>query len=129
MALLDDLKTRIEGLSTGYTVDLGYLSDDTDKRIVIYEYQGLRADHGLGMPGLQFEYPGVQVVSRGVPTDYAGPRAALNLVFLDFPKMQAATVGGSVIKFVRANQSPFFLKRDEKQRVLFAVNFIIQKNA
>jgi hypothetical protein len=28
---------------------------------------------------------------------------------------------------VKARQAPFFLKRDEKQRVYFAVNFMIDK--
>lgn len=130
MAFLDDVRTRIVGIPvTGYDVDCGYMSDDSDQRVTLYEYTGIRPDHGFGFPGLQFEYPGLQVVVRGAATDYAGPRAIIQAIFLDLPKLQATTVGGTVFKFVRPQQSPFFLKRDEKQRVWFAANFIVWKNA
>ena len=126
-ALLDALKTRIETLAiTGWTVDLSYMSDDTDKRIAVYEYQGRPADHGFGVPGMQFVRPGIQVVVRSSALDYAGARAIAELVFQDFPKIQATSISGNYVTMVQPLQAPFYLRRDDRQRPYVVANYIFE---
>jgi hypothetical protein len=125
--LLNEIGTRITGLVTGYAIDKGTMMDDTDKRIALYETVGFESEPGFSVTGVQWEHPGLQVVTRGQPTDYEGPRAAIETIYADLTEIQAATLSGVSYLMVKARQAPFFLKRDEKQRVYFAVNFMIDK--
>lgn len=129
MALLDDVLTRLGTLTlTGYTVDAGHISDDSDKRVAVYEYMGRASETGFGVSGLQYEWPGLQVVVRGDPHDYVGPRGIIETIYKDLPKVQAVQIGtGGYYHMFRPQQAPFFMKRDDRHRIYLAVNFIVEK--
>lgn len=131
MTLLGDIATRLGTLSggalSGYTVLTGFRPDYPDKIVVIYETGGRGASLGFGVAGIQFEYPSIQVLARGEADDYAGPRAVLEAVYQDLPKVQATTLNSTTYHTIIALQAPFLLERDPKRRVVLVVNFNIEK--
>ncbi len=126
--VLDEIATKIATLvAVGTLITKGSLSATTDVCVTVYETGGQGADLGLGVNGIQFEYPTVQVVARGVPSDYYGPRVMVDQVYKGLPKVQAAALSGVYYHWIKPASAPFLLKRDEKDRVLIAVNFNIEK--
>ncbi len=117
-----------EGLGTvGTDLFSGYMPDKPDACGCVYEYGGERAELGFGVAGVQFENPSVQVVFRGAPQDYAGPRAAAETAYRALAEVQATTLSSTRYLIVHPKQSPFEMKRDEAERVYIACNFDVRK--
>lgn len=129
MAMLNEIATRLSALSalSTYSIKKGHRPDAPDKVVSLYETGGAGADLGFGTPGIQFEHPGIQVLVRGAADDYEGPRAAIQAIYLDLPKVQGASLSGTAYHTILPVQTPFVLERDEKRRVVFAVNFNVEK--
>lgn len=130
MTLLDEIAVFLvaQGVGVlGSTLFKGLMPDSPHACVAIYEYGGRPAITGFSKPGIQHEYPGLQVVSRGVAFDYAGPRAKIELAYRALSTVQAQTLSGAKYLMLRAQQSPFVLERDGSNRVKFAVNFIAEK--
>ena len=128
--LLDDITTRIELLSAiaGYTVDKGRLSEDTDKRIVVFESDGKPSRLGFSDAGLRYEFPMLQILVRGEVTDYEGPRDVIEAIYQDLPKVQATALSGTTYFTIKPQGPPVFYRRDENERNSFSVRFLIWKS-
>jgi len=128
MALLEEIRTQILTILGGAPlVTCGSLSSTVDVCTAVYETGGAGADLGLGVDGIQYEYPTVQVVCRGAADDYATPRATAQLIYKGLPKVQADSLTGVYYHIIRPLNCPFLMRRDENRRVLIAVNFICTK--
>ena len=128
MAFLEEIRTQIIAILGGTPlVTCGELSRSTDVCTTVYETGGGGADLGLGVDGIQYEYPAIQVVCRGAAKDYATPRATAQLIYKGLPKIQAESLSGVYYHWIRPMQAPFVLRRDENERVLIAVNFLCEK--
>lgn len=130
MGTLLELATYLadQGLGTvGTDLHMGWMPNEPDVSGAVYEYGGERAEHGFGTPGVKFENPSVQVVFRGAPQDYEGPRAKAETAFLKLAEVQARELSGTRYLIVRPKQSPFEMKRDEAMRVYIACNFDVRK--
>lgn len=129
MAILDALKTRIETLSiSGYVVKTGYMPATPDKVIALYEYGGNPPEFGFSQAGLLYGRPGLNIKVRGAADDYVGPRAIMDAIWQDLPKIQATTLSGysGLIHMIRPTGSPTVFERDGNKRVVFNVNFILE---
>lgn len=99
----------------------------------LYEYGGMAPEKGFGTAGVHFENPAFQVVFRGEPDDYDGPRAKAETAYLELAKVEAQTLsagaGGTSAFYheITPQQAPFHLKRDESRRHHFAINFLAEK--
>jgi hypothetical protein len=128
MAFLEEIRTQIITILGGAPlVTCGTLSTSVDVCTAIYETGGAGADLGLGVDGIQYEYPAIQVVCRGAAKDYATPRATMQLIYKGLPKVQAEALSGVYYHTIRPMQAPFVLRRDENERVLVACNFLCTK--
>lgn len=114
-------------LPTIGTIVLGTLPAAPNRVTALREYSAAPADPGFGVDGVQFEYPGLQVLVRGEPQDYAEPRARIEALYQAGAKVQVKTLSGVQHLMWLAQQSPFLLERDEPNRFVFAVNFVCQK--
>ena len=130
--ILKELKTRI-GTIIGITfaIRLGFAPDDLDEVIVLRETGGTGAELGFGVAGIQYEHPVIHVEVRGAPKDYAAPRAQLELIFQDLPKVQADTLtsgaeSGYYLTII-PRQAPFLAYIDEKRRPVLISVFDITK--
>ena len=57
------------------TISIGSIPSSPDATGVLYEYGGQSAERRYGITGVGYENPAFQLVFRGVPGDYSGPRA------------------------------------------------------
>lgn len=124
--IADHLATS--GLGTvGDDLFYGTMPSTPDACGVVYEYQGAPSELGFGVPGVQFEAPAVQVVFRGVPDDYDGPRGQAELAYRALATVQATALGGTNYLLITPQQAPFLLARDDARRVLIACNYVAEK--
>ena len=65
--------------AVGAYIRVGFMPDTPNSLLTVYEYGGAPPEGGLGVTGIQYEWPGVQIVCRGEPNDYAGPRAKIEI--------------------------------------------------
>ena len=134
MSVLNDvgafLAAAPQSLGTvGTDLFLGTMPSDPNACGAVYETGGLAPEGGFGVLGVQYETPGVQVVFRGDPHDYAGPRAKAETAYRSLAAVQPGTIVGGSAQYltVHPQQSPFLMRRDENQRVYIACNFLCQK--
>jgi hypothetical protein len=126
--LLDEIATRIGTLGlSGYTITTGHRPDTPDKVVTIYETGGAAAELGFGVAGIQFEHPTIQVVVRAAANDYETARNAMQLIYVDLPKVQGTTLSGTTYHLIIPAQAPFLLERDVQRRPVLVVNFAITK--
>ena len=131
---LTEIKTRVAATLftngfTGYSVSRGEMPDKPDKMVTLQMYPGNAPMLGFGQAGLQYESPGLQMAVRGETTDYDGPMAVIDILYADLVTVQGEYLSGTRYQIIRANQQPFLLARDGKQRCVWAVNFICEKDA
>jgi len=136
MSVLNELAAKLAALGVGTVgtdIFLGAMPEDVAACCALYEYGGSAPEFALGAPGVAFENPSVQVVFRGTPHDYAGPRAKAETAYRGLAAVEAtalsAGAGGtsSFYHTVHPMQSPFLLRRDESERVYIATNYAITK--
>jgi len=89
-----------------------------DDCICLYETKGLKPTAFFNGEGV--EYRGLQIMCRG--TSYEDVESTINSIY---KALQTTIVNGMSFN---AQQSPFSLGKDEKDRWEFSVNFIIIKN-
>lgn len=127
--LLTELSARITSQSlvnTGYTVFTGYLPPSPHLAIALYETGGTGMERFFG-GSAPVDRAGLQVVVRGAPQDYATPRRQMEKLYQGLSDWTAFTQSGvRYLNFVPL-QSPFVFNRDETERVVFAVNFLVWK--
>ena len=116
------------GLGTvGTDIFLGELPASPYACGVVYEYGGIAPEKSFSTSTLRFETPAVQVVFRGLPGDYASPRAKAATAFAGLAAIEATTLSGTIYYEITPQQSPFMLTRDENECVLIATNYLCQK--
>lgn len=89
-----------------------------DTATVVRQYAGSPPDHSL--EGGQTERPGIQVMCRSRTPSTAETNIEAAFTLLDGAKF---TQGGKSVYMMLANQSPFYLGKDEAGRLLFVCNF------
>lgn len=121
MALLDDLKTALDGGgvtggSTGWATYLGYMPPTPDMVVVAFEAGGDPPDQSSGT---RYAFPSFQIQVRGSALGYEAARTKMDevLVLLD-----DGTVSGLTFVFA-ANSGVIPLGLDENDRPRLAVTF------
>lgn len=130
MSVLNELAAKLAALGVGTVgtdIFLGAMPEDVAACCALYEYGGSAPEFQLGVAGVVFENPSVQVVFRGVPHDYAGPRAKAETAYRGLAAVEAAPLSGTFFHWIHPMQSPFLLRRDESERVHIACNYACQK--
>jgi hypothetical protein len=129
--LLADLVAYLDA-NTAWTAASDLFSGDMpptpDDLTVIYEYPGgppIETGGASGQPAII--NPRVQVVARSIDYDLAKARARLAYSLLVVLVNQ--TVGASYYERAVPLQEPFLLSRDESERVLFAFNVEVFRDA
>jgi len=127
--LLDDIRAKLSaaGVFNGTTwiCYSGYLPDDQDQVIALFETPGLPPD----TLGRENEQPSFQVRIRGTRLDYATARAKAQAAF---DCLQDAQAGAGLLTgyaFIQAQHSGPLYWTDDKQRPNFTYNFRVHKTA
>ncbi len=134
MALLNEIAAKLAALglgTVGTSIHIGMMPETPDVCCAVYEYGGQPPEFGFGTAGISYESPAVQVVFRGLPGDYATPRASAATAYNGLASVEATTLtGGGTSAFyhtVHPQQAPFSLGPDANQRVRIAFNCIAEK--
>lgn len=129
MSAATELRTRLVNLGTLPTITIGHMPDLGDTPIgTIYDYSGAPISRGFGVIGVQYEHPALQIVFRGAPEDYEGPKANAYIAFYDLAKIQAEVVGSVEYLQVDPQQTPFRIRaKDENNRFYLGFNVYIHK--
>lgn len=126
--LLDEMVSRAtaEGLvAAGYELRSGPMPASPDKVMVLRETGGAAPEVAFG--GDVVEQPGLQLVVRGVPHDYEGPRAVIEAFHQAVLGWGAFVADGTRYLALIPLQSPFPLRVDANERQELAVNYLAQK--
>ncbi len=131
MATLDELSAYLAtelSLAVGTTIFKHTLPATPDVVLVVRGSGGSPSVLALGREGIQFEYPSVQVVSRGAPKDYATAQSRAESAYRALAKIQAESLSGTPYLIVRPLNPPSdVLGEDEKLRPRVSFNILIEK--
>lgn len=128
MAWVDDLRSHIAsgglGLTAGTNLFVSDMPTSPDKAVCLYDYGGTPPQFFLD--GTRLERPSVQAVCRDATL--ANARTLADSLFVFMLTICAKTLNGKVWVSCSPNQTPFFLRRDEKERSLVVCNWDIIKH-
>ena len=129
MSAATEVKARLVALGSLPTITIGYMPDNGDIAIgTIYEYSGAPAERGFGVVGVKYEHPALQIVFRGAPHDYDGPRAHAEIAYRNLAEVQATTLSGTEYLQIDPQQTPFKIRpTDENKRHYLGFNAYIHK--
>jgi len=132
MASLDELGVYLaaQGVGTvGTDLFLGGLPDAPPACVAVLETGGMASAKAMrAAPGSPVaEQPGFQVIARGAPFDYEGPRAKAQLAYRKLDGLGTSVLSGTRWFWVTATQSPFLIQRDENERVWIGFNVLAAK--
>lgn len=126
--ILEDLAAHLEGLSLASRPSQGgagdlflsRLPETPDAAVALYQTAGGPPEYAQEIAGPTVERPHVQVVVRAVAYSAAASRA--RAIFDALAAVLNATLGSTRVLKLTPLQSPFLLRRDEKDRPHVAFN-------
>lgn len=131
--LLDDIAAMLSAnpgndLDSGTNLFIGLMPDQPDTATSVFEYDGSPPVYTMGpITTPAISQPHLQIVCRDVT--YIAARAQCNLLTTEIEGADV-TYNGTYYERVARLQDPFFMHRDTvKNRVYFACNFEIMKDA
>jgi len=125
----DFLSTGGLGLTTGTNLFLGRMPALPITASAVYETGGQATVHAFGATAgsaAVMERPRFQVVVRS-SGGYAAARSTMQGIFTRLDGARDQTINGIRYDWIASVQSPFFLKTDENDHSLIAVNFDVSK--
>jgi hypothetical protein len=134
--ILDEVAAFLVAQGLGVlNVDLfaGKLPNDPNACCAVYEYPGMPGEFGFGAPGgVIHETPGIQVVFRGEPHDYVGPRVKAQAAYLALSKVQAEPLSGTFYHWIHPQHTPTPLGpgpegRDGLDRIVVKCSYLCEK--
>ena len=131
MPMLDELESYLvaQGVAAAGVIFQDWMPDKPDVCLVIYAEPGAAPSLGFGIPGIQFESPNVQIVTRAKQLDPLTAETASWAAFDALVKIQGTTLGATDYLIALPQQSPSgsVLGPDEKQRPRFSFNITMRK--
>lgn len=132
MAFLDEVVAFLaaEGLGTvGTDLFKAKMPATPDACGCVYESGGFSPDMALGSLTPRSENPSIQVLFRGAPDDYTGPRVKAQTAFASLIGISVDQVlSGTMYWMVTALQQPFPLGQDDNDRWKIVCNYSVQKD-
>jgi len=93
-----------------------------DRALCIYDTPGMPMEEGFAM-----DYPGIQIVGRGLPDDARAVRDKMQAA-MDALHAQEADISGNVVYFYCQQSAPLQMGIDERRRIKMSVNFRTMRN-
>ena len=130
MSALTEIKSKLETLSLG-TIVLGAMPGTPNSVGTVREYGGLAAERRFGITGIGYEHPAIQIIFRGEPFDYEGPRTKAETAWRALAAVVPGALGAGVTTeylTIDPQQSPFQIHPvDVNNRYYIGCNFYIMK--
>lgn len=126
-----EIKARLDALGTLGTLTVGFMPASPDVIGTIYSYGGQQPERRYGVTGVGYEKPALQIVFRGAPGDYAGPRGKAEIAWRNLMTVTPGALGNGVTTeylMIDPQQSPFPVEApDTSNRHRIGFNFYITK--
>jgi len=103
------------------------LTPAPDKQLAIIPYGGMESEQAFGSDALKWEYPRVQIISRGDVNDSRPAAQKAEDAYRAFGKISAETLSGTFYHRCTVLKPPFLLGVDDSGRPLFAFNCEFEK--
>lgn len=126
--ILDEIAAYIatNGHGTvGTTIFKGRMPEAPADAIALHEYGGGSPDFTHDSDTPIMESPRVQVMVRH--SSYSTGRTLIEAIYRDLCRVHNQSLSGTYYYRLIPQQSPFYLRRDENERVEFTVNFQANK--
>ena len=131
MSVLPEIKSKLDSISGLGTIVSGSMPATPHAIGVLREYGGLAPDGRFGVTGVGYERPSVQLIFRGEPFDYSGPRTKAEIAWRALAAIIPGALGSGVSTeylTVYPQQSPFSIApMDVNSRYYIGCNFYITK--
>jgi len=130
VTVADEIAAFLEAQGLGVlAVDLfaGTLPNDPPVCGSVQEYAGAPPEFGFGFAGVNFETAAVQVLFRGEPHDYRGPRVKAEAAYRALAAIAAQPLSGTFYHHIHPQHSPFPLGRDDAERVMIVCSYLCEK--
>ena len=126
-----EIKTFLDLLGTLGTITIGFMPASPDEIGTLYEYGGLPIERQFGVAGVKYEKPSIQLVFRGAPDDYTGPRILAEIAYRALAAIQPGELCTGVTTeylMVTPQQPPHPTEPiDNENRHNIGCNFYIEK--
>lgn len=128
MSTPTEIQAYLTSLGTLGTIVIGSLPASPNVIGVLYEYGGWAPERRFGVVGVGYEHPAFQLLFRGEPHDYAGPRAKAELAWRALMSIQPGVLGTTKYLTIDPQQSPFAIRpQDENNRHFIGFNIYVMK--
>jgi hypothetical protein len=128
MSIPTEIQAYLVSLGTLGTIVIGSMPASPNVIGVLYEYGGQAPERRFGVSGVGYEHPAFQLIFRGEPHDYAGPRAKAEIAWRALMSVQPRTLGTTQYLTIDPQQSPFAIRpQDENNRHYVGCNFYATK--
>lgn len=128
MSVANEVKARLDALGTLGPITVGKMIETTNLAGAIYEYGGRSGIRQFGVAGIKYERPSIQIVFRGEPEDYGGPRTRAEIAMRNLAEIQVSTLGSTNYLQADPQQSPFPTQpQDGNKRFYIGFNLYITK--
>jgi hypothetical protein len=126
-----EIKTLLDALGTLGTLTVGSMPASPDVIGTIYEYGGQAIERQFGLAGIRYEKPSIQIIFRGAPEDYIGPRNKADIAWRYLPTVNPGPLGAGVTTeylMLTPQQSPFPMEpQDSNRRFKIGFNVYVSK--
>ena len=96
MSVLTEIQTYLTSLGSLGTIKIGFMPATPNVLGCLYEYGGQSPERAFGTTGIKYENPAFQLVFRGDPFDYAGPRAKAEIAYRALAAIVPGQLGGGI---------------------------------
>lgn len=103
---------------TDWTIVISRMRPYPNKMISIYDQGGLPPE-----PGLDINYPAIQIVVRGEPDGYKDAHTKARRIRDELLGMPSTTVNGDIWASVTMSSDILFVGYDDNERPLISLNF------
>jgi|WetSurSiteA1Bulk_404760.scaffolds.fasta_scaffold78569_2 hypothetical protein len=131
MTTATEIKAYLDSLGTLGTIRIGFMPATPNVMGIINEYGGQAPEHRYGVAGVGYEKPSIQILFRGEPDDYSGPRAKAEIAYRALAAIPPGALGAGVTtQYLTINpmQSPFPIRPiDDNRRHTIGFNCDLMK--
>jgi hypothetical protein len=129
--ILVEIQAQLEALGTLGTLTRWFMPGSPDAVGTLYEYSGEMPEGRLGVRGVGYEHPSVQIIFRGAPYDGDSPRAKAEIAYHFLADILPGPLGNGITTeylTVKPVQSPFPIRPvDAQNRHYIGFNIHIMK--
>lgn len=123
---LNDASISTADLTLGTNLFLSTLPDSPDTCVAVIQGGGVEPEDTFGTSHPILEQPSIQTLVRA--SSYATAESLAVDIFKSLTSVENQTLTSTLYQKITAQQSPFPIEEDERERIIMSCNFSVIKN-